>query len=200
MSRSTSRVGLFLLLLTGLTAGAAGTVDYPVVGTHLTLRNPPYPARGALNVVLKDPSIPVPVPGSPDDPSVDVVQVFLFGHASGQVESFYTIPSPDQWDVRSTPNAITYGYLNTSASPLCCDLQRVHLRTGSGLRLRAKTAGLTLDAPEGAVGVRVEWGSIRVCAIFDGDAVRQDANYRFVARNAEAPAITDCNDDTLNGP
>jgi hypothetical protein len=191
---------LYPVLFAALTAGAADAIDYPVVGTQLLLRSPPAGARGALSLVLKDPSVPVPVPGSPDDPSGEIVQIFVFGHASGEVSTFYTIPNPGQWDVRSTPKAVTYGYVNRTASPLCCDLSRVNFRTESGLKLHAKNGGLNLSAPEGGVGVRVEWGSVRVCAIFDGDAIRQDANYRFVARNADAPGIADCDDDTLNGP
>lgn len=201
MIRRMFRVFLYSFLLVALAAGAADAIDYPVAGTHLLLRNPPYPAKGSLSLILKDPSIPVPVPGNPDDPSAENVEVVVFGHASGEVVTFYTVPAPDLWDVRSRlSGVVSYAYFNRSPSRVCCDLVRVNLRTGSGLKLRTNHGGLNLSAPEGGVGVRVQWGSVRVCAIFDGDAIRQDSNYRFVARNADAPSITDCDDDTLNGP
>lgn len=48
--------------------------------------------------------------------------------------------------------------------------------------MRLDDSPLTHDQPEGAIAVRVEWGSVRVCTIFDGDAVRRNEQRRFVAR------------------
>ncbi|MBM4242199.1 MAG: hypothetical protein FJ148_00055 [Deltaproteobacteria bacterium] len=67
------------------------------------------------------------------------------------------------------------------------------------LRVRAPSAGLALTAPEGAIAVRVEMGATRVCALFDGASVRRNEPGRFIAREADAGALDDCDDDSLAG-
>jgi hypothetical protein len=49
------------------------------------------------------------------------------------------------------------------------------------------------------VAVRIDMGTTRVCALFDGDAVRRDETGRFVARDADASGLTSCDDDALAG-
>jgi hypothetical protein len=76
---------------------------------------------------------------------------------------------------------------------------KAKLVMGRSVDLKARDAGLPLPSTQGAVGVRIEMGTIRVCTRFDGDAVRRDVAGHFVGRNADAPDIDTCSDDALLG-
>jgi len=195
MVRDTLIAGLSLLLLGPALAGSAAAVDHPVTGTQLTLKRPAN-GPGALSLVLRDP-VPVPAPDSADDPSLVGMTLTLFSRGSGERVDFSARAGRDLWKVRATPQTLTYTFTDRMAVAGSVDLHTAQLRTGAGVKLRARGARLDLDAPQGAVAVRLAWGSTRVCAIFDGEAVRQDTIGRFVARNADAAGLTDCSDETL---
>jgi hypothetical protein len=122
----------------------------------------------------------------------------VFSRGSGQQATSSARAGRDVWKARATPKAITYAYRDRTAQGN--DLLTAQLRTGMGLKLRAKSAGIALDGSQQAIAVRVEWGSVRVCALFDGDAVRKDKAGLFVARNADAAGLADCSDETLFVP
>lgn len=184
-------------MLAGVLAPVAGAVDYPVAGTQLVLRE--RNDKGLLNLVLRDPSIPVPVAGSADDPSRGQVRVTLVERGRGDDASFSTYRLPELWNVRTTPRAVSYGYRDRTATRFGGELRTVNMRTGGGVRLTAKATGFSPSFPLDAVAVRVEFGSIRVCALFDGDAVRRNLPGHFAARNADAAGLADCDDATLAG-
>ena len=188
--RVVASCGTVLALVLAATAASAG--DHVVGGKQLLLR---AGAGGALTIQLRGADVPVPVPGSADDPSAVGLVVTLFGRASRTQASLLALPG-SAWRVRSVPRA-TYRYANPAAgqgSPL---VKSVMLRDGSGLQLRAKSAGLALDQPEGAVAVRVDMGGTRVSALFDPPAVRRDGARRFVARDADAATLPSCDDEVL---
>jgi len=172
---------------------AARAADHVVAGKQLTLRQ--KNGKGALTLVLRDVSIPIPSPGSADDPSQVGLVVTLFGRTSEEQAALLAEPGLGRpgWKVRATPK-VTYTYASPTSTTA---LNAVALRTGTGLTIRAKTAGLALAAPAGAIAVRVDMGETSVCALFDGDAVRTDQAGRFVARNADAGGLADCRDETL---
>lgn len=196
MRRSASAAALCALLILAGATELAFAVDFVVGGKQLTLTRPPN-GKGAMSLELRDPSIPVPPIDGADDPSLTGLSVTLFARTSGQRPTFAARAGRDLWKVRSTPAATTFSYSDKTAMPGSADLFKVQLRTGTVLKIRARGPQLTLSQPEGEVAVRVEWGSVRVCAVFDGDAVRQDKVGRFVARNADAPGFTSCDDDIL---
>lgn len=174
-------------------ADAARAADHVVAGKQLTLRD--KNGKGALTLVLRDASIPIPAPGSAGDPSQVGLVVTLFGRVSDEQAALLAEPGLGRpgWKVRATPKA-TYTYANPTSTTA---LGSVVLRAGTGLTVRAKTAGLALAAPAGAVAVRVDMGETSICALFDGDAVRKDEPGRFVGRNADAGGLADCRDETL---
>src|SRR5215207_9108575 len=82
-------------VLGGPLASIAGAADYPVAGTQLVLRE--RNNKGLLNLVLRDPSIPIPAAGSADDPSLDQVRVTLFARGPGVEAVFRTYELPEAW-------------------------------------------------------------------------------------------------------
>src|SRR5262249_37373127 len=78
-------------------------------------------------------------------------------------------------------------------------IRTAQLRTGTGWSVRTLDAGLSLFVPETAVAVRIDWGTERVCAVFDGASIRSSKQGTFVAKNAPPAAIADCDDATLFG-
>lgn len=184
-------------LLTALSAGSAGGADYPVPGTHLTLRD--TGPRATMSLVLRERSIPIPAAGSPDDPVVGGLSVSVFSRATGVRADYHAAPrtAPSGWTARTTPRSVTHTYRDGFATRFGGDIQTVVMRTGGGLKVRSGAYGLALTEAQGAVAVRVTWGSVRVCALFDGASVRKDGPGIFVARNADAPDLPDCDDETL---
>lgn len=175
-----------------LVAAAAPADDHVVGGKQLLLRAGP---GGALTLQLRGSGVPVPAPGSADDPSTAGMAVTVFGRASRAQASFWAAPGA-RWRVRSVPR-ITYGFANPGAAVGSLEVQSASLREGAGLRVRARSSGIALASPEGSVAVRVDMGSTRVCAVFDPPAVRRDGGGRFVARDADAASLGNCDDDQL---
>ncbi|MBM4242941.1 MAG: hypothetical protein FJ148_03895 [Deltaproteobacteria bacterium] len=190
-------VVLLLPLLVALEAGAASAADHVTSGAQLRLRR--TPAGGTMILALRDVNA-IPAPGGADDPSLTGMVITLFGRTSQQTSTFSASPGQGRpgWLVRSAPR-VSYAYVNPSARPGGGALATAVLRGASGLRVRARTAGLALAEPEGAVAVRVEWGNERVCTIFENDAIRRDDVDFFLGVNAAAPQIADCDDLTLGG-
>jgi hypothetical protein len=143
--------------------------------------------------------VPIPTPGATDDPSLSGMVITLIGRGSHTTATLTAPPGVSRpgWSVRSAPR-VSYAYAAPGLAPGSASPIHVTLRTGSGLRIRAKSSGLVLAAPEGAVAVRIELGPTRVCALFDAPAVRRDQAGRFVARDADAAGLADCNDGTLS--
>lgn len=194
MSRVT-HCGTIVLILLGTWLGTAAAADHVVPGTQLKLRRTAN--GGAMTLVLRD-VMAIPAPGGSNDLSTAGVTVTLFGVGSGEQAAFAAPPGVGRpgWKVRPSPR-VTYTYANSSVPPGSTTLQSAVLRSGAGLRLRARSAGLDLSNGEGAVAVRVQWGSERVCTVFDNDAVRRDQAGIFLGVKADAPFIASCDDAEL---
>lgn len=195
MERRAFSAAVLVLLASTVLAGVVHA-DHVLGGTKLTLRR--TQGTGAMSLVLRDPALPLPPPGGADDPSQVGMVVTLFGRGSDTRASLVAPPGLGRpgWTVRSSPR-VSYAYANPAAPPGDPLLSVASLRDGNGLRIRAKSAGLMLAMAEGAVAVRVELGTTRVCALFDGPAVRRDEPGRFVARDADASGLASCDDDAL---
>jgi hypothetical protein len=192
-----ARYGSVLLSVLAVWSGAAAAADNVVPGTQLRLRRTPN--GGTMTLLLRDVTA-IPAPGSADDPSTSGMVVTLFGRGSGQRATLGASPGTGRpgWLVRTRPR-VSYSYANSSAGHVSASLTTAMLRSGAGLRLRARWAGLDLSGVEGAVAVRVQWGSERVCTIYDDEAIRHDEAGFFLGVNADTPAIADCDDATLIG-
>lgn len=168
-------VGLVLgMLLGGALAASAVAADHVVGGELLLLRRDP--GSGALTIVLRGPALPVPAPGSADDPSRAGLLVTLFGRGSGARASFVAPDGPGRpgWNVRALPR-VSFSYANPGAAP------------GSGaIRVAARRGGRGRCAARSRAVGRARTDRARGCdrgAGGDGS----DARLRAVRRRIGAP-------------
>lgn len=185
-----------------LAASAARAADLTVVGKEITLRRTPGNRAGSLRLALEQ-GVPdgVPLPDGADDPSLAGMTVTLFARGSGATASFVATPGRGAraWTVRATPRSTSYAYNDPRASADPLQVRSVKLRSRAPMRITAPAAGLPLDVAETAIAVRVEYGSTRVCALFDPESVRRSGPGIFVAREGDANLLPNCNDETLSG-
>lgn len=181
-----------LLALLALLAAPARAADHPVSGRMLAVRA--HPAGAFVKFATKDPAFPFPTEGGQNDPAeVGItLEVFTAGEGAATASAPPGLGAPG-WKVIAG-SLRTYRYASGAFGR--GDLQKVLLRDGRLVRLRGRV-GLPLDVALGAVAVRVTRGFERACALFDVASVNKDNPGRFVARNAPAPALSDCSDDSL---
>jgi hypothetical protein len=77
------------------------------------------------------------------------------------------------------------------------EMSSVVLRpTGIG-RFKARSSGLPLAGAQGEVGVRITFGTLRTCALFDAATIQSDGPGRFVAKGAVGSSLDDCTDASM---
>jgi len=193
-------VGLLAWALLLVSPGAAVAVDHPLPGSTLRLER--SAAGETLVLVLNDASIPVPAQGSADNPAATAgLRVVLFGHdAPGEIAELTAPPGLGRpgWTY-GRAGAVRYRFRNTGAPGGPSPIRAVSLRAGKGIRIVARAAGLGLAGPQGSIGVRVEMGSTRLCALFTGGAVLRDEAGLFVAKHSAIPGLVECTDEGLFG-
>ena len=173
----------------------AAAVDVPVPGRSLSLRT--KDGRETLAIRLSDPAIPL-VASGPDDPSVAGLSLELFGGGPAPETAALFVPSgvgDPGWTVQSVGR---YRYKNDAAPAAPSPVRRAGVRAGK-IQLAARAIGLTLDGARASIGVRIQIGDLRVCALFAGASVRRDETGRFTARNAVVAELQDCSDQALTG-
>src|SRR5262245_6661654 len=188
MSHRLSSALVVLALATGVVQA-----DQPVADKLLRLQK--SLTGETLKLALKDPTVPVPMIGGPDDPSIVGFTLTLVRSSAPEIVTLSVPPGLGNpgWSVRSGSSA-SYTYRNGGAPAGPSPIKMIRLRQGKGLKILARTAGLQLTAPQGSVGVRIEMGSTRTCALFADAAVRKDELGRFLARDAAAPGLGECSD------
>lgn len=202
MTRRALAATIALVSTCTLGAAAAVAADHPVIGKEIALRRTPGNPAGSLRLVLEQgfPGV-VPPSGSADDPSLTGMTVTLFARDSGATATFVAAPGRGMrgWTVRTTPRVRSYAYHDPHANADPLQIRSARLRSGGLLRITAPATGLPLDVAERAIAVRVEFGSQRVCALFDSASVRRSGPRIFVARDGDANLLPNCNDETLSG-
>jgi hypothetical protein len=175
--------------------GAACAGDQSLAGTRLRLKRRAADER----LVLNDPGIVAPAAGSADDPRVAGMRIVLFGQSvPGEVQELI-VPPGGGWTQRLAPR-LRYRFQNLDAPLPPSPVRFVRVRHGRGLKIVARAAGLALWGSQLSIGVRVEMGSTRFCAVFAGDSVRRDEAGLFAARGAPNPGLTECADEELFRP
>lgn len=186
--------GLVLALAIGvLLPGAALGADRPIAGRKLIIKRT---ASGGEKLVFvsKDPAFLFPAAGGSDDPasgSPGGAQLTLVTEG-GESATLVAPAGMDLWRVKPA----VFKFADRTGTS---DVRVVVLKEGRVLKVVARQTGLALDAPLGAVGVRVTTGVLRSCARFDATTVRTDEAGSFVAKNALASALADCSDASLAG-
>jgi hypothetical protein len=91
-----------------------------------------------------------------------------------------------------------FKFVNRSSPGGLSSVKAVVLKRAKGIKVVGKGAGLALAGSQGAVGVRVTYGTIRVCARFAGANVKRDVSGQFLAVGS-AP-LADCSEASLRSP
>jgi hypothetical protein len=158
--------------------------------------------REWLTFSARDPSWTLPAP-SPSDDGPGPIRVELFSSAEpfGATLTVPELASPSVWRVSRSKDGLVLGFRlrNSGAPNEAGDFSSARLRNTGRLRLVARRSGLTLDAPQGQVGIRITLATGVLCALFHGDTVVTDRAGKFVGKGARAADIPDCETETLGG-
>jgi len=186
---STVAKSAFVTVALVVLAAEAGAADQLLRGKKLMVKA--GASRQSLSVVLLDDAIVAP--GSADAPTAQGATLRIVNPTSGETASF-ALPASN-WTANA-PNTV-FTFRNTSAPLGVSEAKVARIAGGRRITLRARDTGITLDEPsQGSIGVVLESGSQRYCALF-GDAVRRDEPGVFVAKDAPAP--DECPGDLRDG-
>ncbi|HLK10367.1 MAG TPA: pepsin-like aspartic protease [Candidatus Binatia bacterium] len=185
--RTRTAAGAWLLGIVALFAGvapAAIAADVPIVGTQLDITdNPRIAARRAVAFTARDPAISL----DGIDPTVSGLTVELVNPNPGVAWSaVFDLPAGG-WKAIGTP---VRGYRYRDARLVHGPVRAAVLKAGRLVAFTAAGGGVTFTlagGPQGSIGVNVDAGDTRYCALFGG-TVRKDTSRRFVARHAPAPS------------
>jgi hypothetical protein len=183
-----SRLVLALALVLAVAAHAA---DQPVTGKKLMVKR--TPSKQMLLLSVRDTSFVLPAPGSADDPSLVGLGLRVFADVPDEAVELFVPPGPG-WSVK-TGTRPQWSWKNPAAPSGPSPIAKVKLVTGRSIDVKARSAGLSLSGAQGAVGVQVDMGDTRACALFEGAAVSRDTAGQFLGRNAPAPGPEACADD-----
>jgi hypothetical protein len=172
-------------------------MDRPVSGKRLVLDR--SASGGRLVFVSKDPALLFPQNGSVDDPNSGIPGGAVVELLS-PVEPIASLEAPrgPGWRI-SGQTASAYVFKNPEAPDGVSVVRKILLKRGKVLRVVSADPGLQLSASPDRIAIRVTMGSLRNCAVFTGDAVRENVAGKFVADAVPVPAIADCSDASLLG-
>jgi hypothetical protein len=192
-------LGLAIVCIVLATARVGVAADQPLLGTKLVLRR--TGAEERLSLVLRDPAVLFPAPGSADDPGTGTpggatVEMFSAGEGAATLAVPAGLGTPG-WRTTTGTHA-RHRFVNRDAPDGTSPVRSLLLKQGRRLTVVARSTGLPLAIAQGMIGIRVTTGGVRNCALFDPASIVRDVPGRFVARRAAAPA--DCSDATLGAP
>jgi hypothetical protein len=189
------------IVMAMLSANTVAADDHPVAASTLKLKRSAS-GKAKLIFVTKDPSLPFPEM-APDPFSV-FIKLIATGVPEGiemrlrePIEPFDGAP---EFTSKGNAPKRSYRFKHKGAPSAPSVVKSLLWREGKGLKIVARDAWLSLTGESGAVALRISWGSgsvTRLCALFDGDAVRTDKAGSYRGSKAPAPAILDCSDEQL---
>ena len=176
--------------------------DRRIAATKLSLTRS---ASGVEKLVFvsKDPLFFPPIDGASDPangaPGGLVVEIFSAAQPGGAALLVPAGEGRPGWTV--TDRAIdSYRFTNPDAPNPLSNVGTVIVKQGKLLKVVAKSTGLALAGPQGAVGIRVTMGSRASCARFGAGTIVKDGANRFIARNAPGEAMANCSSASLAAP
>lgn len=194
--------GLRFALAAALTAQASAALaaDVPVTGKSLVFQ---WYANGIQRVVFEseDPALPLPSPGSSDDPtsgSPGGVTIEIFSSNDDSVATFAvpkTGASPG-WAATGILGR-RYVFHHDDAPQAPSLVKKLRWKKNSRFRMAARYVGLDQAAPRGSVAVRVTAGGTRFCAVFDQPSIQTQGERGFFAGPSGKPNVADCSDASL---
>ena len=188
-------VGAVLFAASTLAAAA----DHPIGGVELGARRS---KSGIERLVFstKD-DLPLPSPGSPDDPtsgSPGGITIELFSLGATQTVTFSAPRSASDPGWKRVKRG--YQFKHAAAPDPVSAFASIRLHETGGIRFVGKRAGLALGGNEHRVGIRITMGGSRFCALFQPRSVRRDEPGAFLAKGASASELADCSDASLTPP
>lgn len=186
-----------LLLVLG-SVGSAQALDQPVAGQRLVMKR--SGAKGKITFAVKDPALPFPAIGGPDDPSVvgALLEILPATVGAGALAVPAGLGKPG-WTAKAA-RVSRYKYSRKVPFPPATVVTSLQLQQGGKLKIVVNGGLVDMPGGIGPVAVRVTVGSLRVCALFGAAAIGKDVAGRFSAAKAPAPAIADCSDASLGIP
>src|SRR3989475_820806 len=179
MTRFRMATAAVALLMLG--TGSARATDRLIPGRKLSLSA--RAGRQRLAFAAKSPVIVVPTPQGSDDPTSVGATLRIVNPASGESASF-DLPA-SHWSRNAS--GTLYKFKNSAAPAPPSEVKIALLRTGR-LKVSARASGITLnELSQGSIGVVLSAGSVRYCALFGGQILRNGPG-RFSAKNAPAPS------------
>jgi hypothetical protein len=176
------RCAVLAVLLAGLRAPSTPAVDRPLPGRKLLLKG--SATRGKLVWVVRNAIANFPAPNSPQNPTRVGAELIVTNPLTRETVTF-ALPASG-WT--SSPDGRVLKYSNTSAPGGPSAVKVVRFQQTKGLKIAAKTTGITLDeAMQGTLGVVLRMDTLRFCSLFGG-TVAKDLAGKFVAKNAPVPA------------
>ena len=184
------------------TATVAWALDRPISATKITLKRNAA-GRKTLTLVSKSMNMPFPTIGSADDPasgSPGGILIELFSGNEGIV-SFTAPPGIGKPGWKVTSGTVgSYKFINSAAPGGTSFAKSIVIKQGRQLKIATKDVPLPLAVPHQRMGIRVTMGSLRACAMFLPPTVARDESGKFIAKNAPATVLPDCEDATLANP
>jgi hypothetical protein len=183
MRGSRHTILLALVVALALPASAARAADHGLAGTRLMLKS----GRSQKLLYLYKGQIDT-VPGSTLEPKIYGATLRVINPVSGETAVF-DLPAAN-WSGPDTDDLARrvrkYKDPRGSASPV----KTVIFKPTKGLKLAARSTGITLDEPtQGSVGVVLSMRNfLNYCSVFGG-TVAKDQPGRFIARRATAPGF-----------
>ena len=177
-------------------------LDRPIDATRIVLKRSAA-GRKTLSFVSTDPNARFPGVGTMDDPATGVpggALVEIFSGSEGSAS--FSLPrgaGKPGWTV--TPGAVTsYKYSNGGAPLGPSIVKSLVMRQGRLIKIVAKDLPLALTTAQQRIAIRITTGSERSCAVFLSSTISKDEPGKFIAKNAPATALPDCDDATLGNP
>jgi cysteine-rich repeat protein len=165
--------------------------DVPIDGRKLKIRRSPGGSE-RLTFISKDPDVPFPTAGGPNDPRT--VGATLEIVSEGEGTATFDMPAAN-WT--SNGPGTVFKFVNKLAPGGPSTVKVALVRQGKFLKILIRSAGLPLVNPLLRTAARFRIGLTRSCALFELDTRRTDEANNYYARQAPAPAVSDCSDASL---
>jgi hypothetical protein len=91
----------------------------------------------------------------------------------------------------------SYRYDNADAPAGASRVRSIVFREGRIIKIVARSTALPMMSAHGSLGVRIETGSLRNCALFTPSTIIANTPRRFIAVNATAASLSDCSSESL---